>query len=60
MPTLSIPPNFVSVRLTDADKREFKTVQDHIFKVVGVELPMADVYRLGMKALIEKHNLKVK
>lgn len=51
-------PNFVSVRLQDDDKQNYAKVQEHLEKSIGIALSMGDLYRLGMKALAEKHNIK--
>jgi len=51
-------PNFVSVRLTEEDKQNFVKVADAAERAVGIRLSTADVYRLGIKALAEKHNVK--
>lgn len=50
-------PNFLSVRLTPDDKRQYETVQAHFAKLVGRAIPAADMYRVAMQALIEKHNM---
>lgn len=53
-----IPPNFVSVRLTEDDKQNYQKVQEHLEKNIGIALSMGDLYRLGVKALAEKHTIK--
>lgn len=55
---LKIPPNFVSVRLQDADKQNYAKVQEHMEKQIGIALGMGDLFRLAMKALAEKHGIK--
>jgi hypothetical protein len=53
-----IPPNFLSVRLTDADKANYAKVQEHVARKVGMQLPAADIYRLAIVALAEQYGLK--
>lgn len=53
-----VPPNFVSVRLLDADKENYIKIADHMQRTIGLPLAQSDVYRLAMKALAEKHNIK--
>lgn len=53
-----IPPNFVSVRLLDADKENYIKVAQHMQRTVGIPLSTADIYRLAVKALAEKHNIR--
>ena len=55
-----IPPNFLSVRLTEDDKRNYSKIHEAAEKSVGIRLSAAQVYRLAMSALAEKHNVKVK
>lgn len=54
----TIAPNFVSVRLDEDDKQNFVKIADACERVVGIRLSTADLYRLAMKALAEKHNVK--
>lgn len=55
---LPIAPNFVSVRLHDDDKQNYVKIADAAERAEGTRLSTADVYRLAMKALAEKHNVK--
>jgi hypothetical protein len=56
--SLIIPPNFVTVRLQDDDKQNYVKVLEATEKGVGTRLTTADLYRLGIKALAEKYNVK--
>lgn len=53
-----IAPNFISVRLQDEDKQNYAKVQEGMEKTIGLSLSMGDLYRLALKALAEKHNIK--
>lgn len=53
-----ISPNFVSVRLQDDDKQNYAKIHEAAERAVGMRLATADVYRLAMRALAEKHNVK--
>lgn len=53
-----IAPNFVSVRLLDADKDNYAKVAEHMQQAIGIPLSVADLYRLAMRALAEKHNIR--
>jgi hypothetical protein len=55
---LIIPPNFLSVRLTDDDKVAFTKVMQAAEKSIGISLSAADFYRLAVNALAEKMNVK--
>lgn len=57
MPAI-IPPNFVSVRLHEDDKQNYAKIQEHMQKLIGMSLSQSDLYRLGIKALAEKHGIK--
>lgn len=51
-------PNFVSVRLTDEDKAAYVKAHAAAERAIGMRLTTADVYRLAMQALTEKHKIK--
>lgn len=53
-----IAPNFVSVRLDEADKQNYAAVWEHMEKSIGIPLSMSAMYRLMLKALAEKHGVK--
>jgi len=53
-----ITPNFISVRLLDDDKDNFALILAHEEKRTGITLSVSDLYRLAIKALAEKHNIK--
>lgn len=55
----AIAPNFVSVRLHEDDKLNYSKIHEAAERSVGMRLNTADVFRLAMKALAEKHNVKL-
>jgi hypothetical protein len=52
-----VPPNFVSVRLLDADKDNYAKVHEAAERAAGKRLATADVYRLAVLALAEKYKV---
>lgn len=53
-----IPPNFISVRLDEQDRQNYAKVHENVERAIGMRLKTADIYRLAMAALAEKHNIK--
>jgi hypothetical protein len=57
MPTI-VAPNFISVRMLDEDKHNYCKIHEATERAVGTRLKTSDVFRLALKALAEKHNVK--
>jgi hypothetical protein len=53
-----IAPNFISVRLQDIDKENYAKIHEATERAVGMRLKTSDVFRLALRALAEKHNVK--
>jgi hypothetical protein len=52
------PPNFMSVRLTDEDKQNYVKIHLAAEQALRQRLSTADLYRLAMQALAEKHGVR--
>ena len=47
-----------SMKLNRTDQASFNAVRQHLQQSLGMRLSVADVFRLGLRALAQQHNIK--
>lgn len=47
-----------SMKLNRADQASFIAVREHLQRSLGMRLSVADVFRMGLRALAQQHSIK--